>query len=104
MTQKNMVRFKRLQDTATGNYRDYTYPAYTDIPFDPEKDAYPYPSEAADMTYDGLHPSDKGNQVIAGMLAPLLVTAAQQCRQTAFPHDRKGFVWGKSVSERVNIG
>jgi lysophospholipase L1-like esterase len=65
---KNMVKFKRLKDPRTGQYKNYSYPAYTKIPFDPEKDEYPYPAEAVDMTYDGLHPSDKGNEMIADML------------------------------------
>lgn len=64
----NMVNFKRLKDPATGEYKNYTFPEYTTIPFDPEKDEYPYPKEAANMTYDGLHPSDKGYEVIAEML------------------------------------
>ena len=61
----NLVRFKRLKDTATGQYKDFPYPDYTRIPFNPA-DVYPYPPEAADMTYDGLHPGDKGDSVIAG--------------------------------------
>lgn len=65
---KNMVKFKRLKDPATGALRDYKYPDYVDVPFDPEKDEYPYPAEAINMTYDGLHPSDKGYAIIAGML------------------------------------
>jgi lysophospholipase L1-like esterase len=68
ITQTNMVKFKRLKDPATGNYKNFTYPEYIDIPFDPKNDEYPYPVEAGDMTYDGLHPSDKGNAVIAKML------------------------------------
>jgi len=68
ITQKNMVKFKRLKDPATGKPRDYKYPAFTKISFDPAHDVYPYPKEAIDMTYDGLHPSDKGYQVIANML------------------------------------
>ncbi len=68
ITQKNMVRFKRLKDPLTGMYRDYPYPDYIDVPFDPENDTYPYPEEAINMTYDGLHPSDKGNALIAEML------------------------------------
>lgn len=68
MTVDNMVNFKRLKDPATGNYKNYTYPDYTTIPFDPEKDEYPYPPEAINMTYDGLHPSDKGYEVIARMI------------------------------------
>ncbi|MDR1523981.1 MAG: hypothetical protein LBS79_01820, partial [Tannerella sp.] len=68
ITQKNMVKFKRLKDPATGNYKNFTYPEYIDVPFDPKNDEYPYPLEAIDMTYDGLHPSDKGNVVIARML------------------------------------
>jgi len=68
ITMENMVNFKRLKDPQTGEYKNYTYPAYTKIPFDPEKDEYPYPPDAINMTYDGLHPSDKGNEVIADML------------------------------------
>ena len=64
----NAVTFKRLRDTVSGEYRNFTYPDYTRIPFDPEKDEYPYPAESIDMTYDGLHPSDKGYVVIANML------------------------------------
>jgi lysophospholipase L1-like esterase len=66
--QKNIVRFKWLKDPDTGQYKAYKYPGYKDIPFDPEKDEYPYPPEAAGMTYDGLHPSDKGNEIIARMI------------------------------------
>ncbi|GGH22111.1 hypothetical protein GCM10007423_03720 [Dyadobacter endophyticus] len=64
----NMVRFKRLKDPQTGLYKDFVYPSYVDVPFNPESDEYPYPVEASDMTYDGLHPSDKGYEVIAQML------------------------------------
>jgi lysophospholipase L1-like esterase len=72
ITQKNMVKFKRLKNPATNRYVNYSYPDFTDIPFNPETDEYPYPVEAADMTYDGLHPSDRGNAVIAKMLAESL--------------------------------
>lgn len=68
ITQKNMVNFKRLKDPQTGSYKNYTYPEYIDIPFNPALDEYPYPSDAIHMTYDGLHPSDKGYAVIAKML------------------------------------
>jgi lysophospholipase L1-like esterase len=64
----NMVRFKKLKDPQTGVYREYKYPEYVDVPFNPETDEYPYPPEASDMTYDGLHPSDKGYEVIADMI------------------------------------
>ncbi|RYY11509.1 MAG: SGNH/GDSL hydrolase family protein [Chitinophagaceae bacterium] len=68
INQKNMTRFKRLKDPKTGLYRNYKYPDFIDIPFDPATDEYPYPPESINMTYDALHPSDKGYQVIAGML------------------------------------
>jgi lysophospholipase L1-like esterase len=68
INQENMVNFKKLKDSATNTYKNYTYPDYTTIPFDPEKDEYPYPPEAINMTYDGLHPSDKGYIIIADML------------------------------------
>jgi lysophospholipase L1-like esterase len=68
MTVENMVKFKRLKDPNTGDYRDYPYPDFIDVPFNPETDVYPYPPEAGDMTYDGLHPSDKGYDIIAKMV------------------------------------
>ncbi len=74
MTVKKLVKFKRLKDSTTGKYTNYSYPAYTDIPFNPETDEYPYPLEAIDMTYDGLHPSDKGYKIIAGELLKIFRT------------------------------
>jgi len=68
LTLENMVHFKRVKNPSTGLYQDYTYPEYTSIPFDPETDAYPYPEEAVNMTYDGLHPSDEGYEIIARKL------------------------------------
>ena len=66
---RHLVHFKRVRDPETaGAYRNYPYPDYTTIPFDPAKDEYPYPPEAVDMTYDGLHPSDAGCAVIAQKL------------------------------------
>lgn len=72
ITQKNMVNFKRLKDPKTGEYKNFKYPAYVDVPFNPEKDEYPYPTESINMTYDGLHPADKGNAVIAKMLVKVM--------------------------------
>jgi len=68
MTHENLMRFKRLKDPETGAYKNYPYPDFIDIPFNPLTDEYPYPVESIDMTYDGLHPSDKGYGVIAKML------------------------------------
>jgi lysophospholipase L1-like esterase len=75
ITQKNLVNFKRLKDPTTGQYKNYKYPEFTEIPFNPENDEYPYPTEAINMTYDGLHPSDKGNQRIADMVVKALKKA-----------------------------
>ncbi len=72
MTVNNLVKYKRLKDPASGAYRNYPYPSFVDIPFNPETDEYPYPLDAIDMTYDGLHPSDKGNAVIAKMFVRAL--------------------------------
>lgn len=72
MTCKNLVKYKRLKDPQTGRYNNYPYPAFIGIPFNPETDEYPYPREAMDMTYDGLHPSDKGFAIIANMLADII--------------------------------
>ncbi len=69
---EHAVKFKRLKDPKTGKYTNYHYPASNNILFNPVTDEYPYPINAIDMTYDALHPSDKGNEVIAGKLAALL--------------------------------
>jgi lysophospholipase L1-like esterase len=69
MTLDNLVKYKRLKDPATGKYKNYPYPDFIDVPFNPETDEYPYPIESIDMTYDGLHPSDKGYEIIAKMLS-----------------------------------
>lgn len=65
---KHMVKFKRLKDPSTGNYKNFSYPEYIGIPFNPETDEYPYPPESFDLTYDGLHPGDKGCSIIAKQL------------------------------------
>ncbi len=73
MTLKNLVKYKRLKDPQTaGAYRNYRYPQYIGIPFNAETDEYPYPVDAIDMTYDGLHPSDKGYDIIANMLVKIM--------------------------------
>ena len=64
-----LVKYKRLKDPQTGTYRNYTYPDYSTIPFNPETDEYPYPVDAVGQTYDGLHPSDAGNALISRALA-----------------------------------
>ena len=68
IVQENMVKFKRLKDPQTGQYRNYVYPDFIGVPFNPQTDEYPYPVEAMNMTYDGLHPSDKGHERIAELL------------------------------------
>ncbi|RFS20179.1 SGNH/GDSL hydrolase family protein [Chitinophaga silvatica] len=68
ITVENAVKFKRLKDPVNWEYKNFTWPAYKDIPFDPQQEEYPYPLAAVDMTYDGLHPSDKGYEIIANML------------------------------------
>ena len=72
MTLTNLVKFKRLKDPQTGVYKNYSYPGFIDIPFNAGADEYPYPVEAIDMTYDGLHPSDKGYDHIARMLVKIM--------------------------------
>ncbi len=71
MDHKHLVNFKRLKDPSSGAYKNYSFPNYIDIPFDADKDEYPYPTEAINMTYDGLHPSDKGNQLISEKLVKI---------------------------------
>ena len=72
ITPENVVKYKHLKDPQTGEYKKYNYPDYTNIPFNPAIDEYPYPIDAMDMTFDGLHPSDKGLQVIADMLVKVM--------------------------------
>jgi lysophospholipase L1-like esterase len=72
MSVKDLVKYKRLKDPQTGLYKNYPYPDYNGIPFNPETDDYPYPIDAIDITYDGLHPSDKGFELIAGMLIKIM--------------------------------
>lgn len=72
ITQGNLIKYKRLKDPKTGMYRNYPYPTFINVPFNPETDEYPYPVDAIDMTYDGLHPSDKGFEIIANMLVRVM--------------------------------
>ncbi len=69
---KNLVRFKRLKDPKTAEYKNYVYPDFINVPFNPDTDEYPYPKEAIGMTYDGLHPSDSGYVIIAKMLEEVI--------------------------------
>jgi lysophospholipase L1-like esterase len=71
MSVKDLVQFKRLKDS-NGVYKNYPYPDYIDKAFDPGKDEYPYPPEAINITYDGLHPSDKGYDIIAKKLIKIM--------------------------------
>jgi lysophospholipase L1-like esterase len=72
MSLKTLVKYKRLKDPQTGAYRNYAYPNFIDIPFNPETDEYPYPEAAGDITYDGLHPSDKGYSIISKLLVKIM--------------------------------
>lgn len=69
---ENMVKYKRLKDPVSGEYKNYTYPDYVKVPFNPDNDEYPYPTDAVAMTYDGLHPSDQGYEIIADMLVKVM--------------------------------
>ena len=72
MTIDKLVKYKRLRNPQTGTYKNYPYPSFINVPFNPEKDEYPYPPEAINMTYDGLHPSDKGYEIITNMLVKIM--------------------------------
>ncbi len=69
-TQENVIRFKRLKKD--GIYKELPYLDYIGVPYHPETDDYPYPLEAISLTYDGLHPSDKGNEIIANLVVDTL--------------------------------
>ncbi len=72
MGMKQLVKYERLKDPANGNYKKYRYPDFINIPFNPATDEYPYPVDAIDITYDGLHPSDKGYAMIADLLVEIM--------------------------------
>ena len=65
MDHSKLVHFKWLRDPSTGAYKKYKYPDFIDVPFNTATDEYPYPDKAIQLTYDGLHPSDKGYKRIA---------------------------------------
>ncbi|MEO6327295.1 MAG: SGNH/GDSL hydrolase family protein [Ginsengibacter sp.] len=69
---KNLVNYKRLKEPQTGVYKNYSYPAFIGVPFNAETDDYPYPINAMNITYDGLHPSDKGYSIIAKAIIRIL--------------------------------
>jgi len=69
---KNLVRFKRLKNPKTNVYENYKFPESIDIPFNPITDEYPYPLASDNYTFDGLHPSDKGNELIAKELIGIM--------------------------------
>lgn len=66
-TQENVIHFKRLR--YHGTYQNLSYPDYVGVAYHPEMDEYPYPEEAVALTYDGLHPSDEGNEILAELIA-----------------------------------
>ncbi|TSJ44348.1 SGNH/GDSL hydrolase family protein [Mucilaginibacter corticis] len=70
-TLDKLVKFKRVKDQS-GQYADLPYPKFIDVPFNPATDDYPYPKEAIDLTYDGLHPSDKGCAIIAKSVVKIM--------------------------------
>ena len=72
MGMKELVKYKRLKDPQTGRYKNYPYPKFIGIPFNSAKDEYPYPRSAMNITFDGLHPSDKGNAIIANLLVKIM--------------------------------
>lgn len=69
---KKLVHYKRLKDPQTGVYTPYGYPRFINVPYNPQTDAYPYPPEAINRTYDGLHPSDKGYALISRQLVRII--------------------------------
>jgi lysophospholipase L1-like esterase len=68
MGHAQLVKFKRLKNPVDGAYKNFKYPDFIGIPFNPNTDEYPYPMKSINVTYDGLHPSDKGYKKIAASL------------------------------------
>lgn len=65
--QNNLIKYKKIH--LDGGYKLLPYPEYIGLLYNPDLDEYPYPTEAIASTYDGLHPSDKGSDRIASILA-----------------------------------
>ncbi len=61
--QEKLIKFKRVKG------KDLPYPDYIGVEYVPGKDEYPYPPEAMALTYDGLHPTDEGNRILADLFA-----------------------------------
>ncbi len=59
-----LVKYK-LIETEDGKIIKLRYPYFDQVLYDPNTALYPYPPKSAGMTYDGLHPSDAGNTIIA---------------------------------------
>ncbi len=78
MDHARLVKFKRLKDPETGEYKKFKYPDFIDVSFDPATDEYPYPEKSINVTYDGLHPSDKGYRLISKELFPIFKKVLQE--------------------------
>lgn len=81
MEHSRLVKFKRLKDPQTGEYKNFKYPDFIDVPFDPATDEYPYPKKSINLTYDGLHPSDKGYQLITRNLIPVFKEFSKEMQE-----------------------
>ena len=62
---RRLIHYKRLKDPQTGAYHDYPYPAYTASRSIPQRMNILIRRQRSEMTFDGLHPSDRGNIEIA---------------------------------------
>ena len=78
--QNNLIRFKRVRKD--GRYQELPYPDYIGVPFIPGQDEYPYPEEAIALTYDGLHPSDAGADILADLFSDTFRKVLQQMEKT----------------------
>lgn len=76
--QEKLVHFKRVK--RNGRYEDLAFPDYIGVPFRPGTDDYPYPPEAIALTYDGLHPSDQGADILADLFAEEIRNALRAAR------------------------
>lgn len=102
MGHSDLVKFKWLKDPKTGEYRKYKYPDFIDINFDSEKDDYPYPEKSINVTYDGLHPSDKGYRMIAKELYPIFKEILRKKKVEGRTSDREVF-YHSSILDLENL-
>lgn len=67
----NMMNFFLIKEK--GELKKLDYKEYRDYPISKSLEVYPYPIESVALGSDGLHPSDKGYEIIASIFARVIL-------------------------------